>query len=122
MTLPSNTPQQGDFVRYLERLTIKKLDPQVRQLMLTPAAHAQVPRSGFLITPLEKAIFECLAETPFITHMKWVLGAWIATWLLARLVPGAGFLFILALVVYAGWVLFRINCGTSGALFKWGRS
>ena len=118
MTSPSNTPQDGDFVRYLERLTSNKLEPQLRQFMLTPAAREQAPPAGAPSTRPDKLILESLAETPFMTHLKWVLGVWIATRLLARLIPGLGFLFIPALVVYAGWVLFKVNRDTSSALFK----
>ena len=73
-TPQSNTPPDGDFVRYGERLTSSRLDAPVRQRMLAPV--------------------------------------------LAHFLPGAGFLFIPALIAYAAWVLFCINRDTSGALPK----
>ena len=53
-----------------------------------------------------------------LTHIKWVVGLWIAAQALARLVPGAGFLFLPALLVYAAWVIFKINRNSSGALVQ----
>ena len=121
--IPSNTPPDGDFVRYVERLTSTKVDPLVRQFMLTPAAGdgatpIDVTNPAASNAPADKAILESLSETPFLTHVKWVVGAWIATQFLARLIPGLGFLFIPALLAYAGWVLFKVNRDTSGALFQ----
>lgn len=59
-----------------------------------------------------------LAGMPLLTHIKWVVGLWIATQALARLVPGAGFLFLPALLAYAAWVIFKVNRSSSGALLQ----
>ncbi|MEO8390421.1 hypothetical protein [Polaromonas sp.] len=53
-----------------------------------------------------------------LTHIKWVVGLWIATQALAGLVPGAGFLFLPALLAYAAWVIFKVNRNSSGALVR----
>ncbi len=59
--------------------------------------------------PSVKAALEPFAGISFLTHVKWVLVAWIGTQLLARLLPGAGFLFIPFLLAYAAWVVFRVG-------------
>ena len=86
MMQPSNTPPDGDFVRYVERLT---------------AAQA-VARDG-------------VARIPFLRHVKWAVGLWVGTQILARFVPGAGFLFIPLLAVYAAWAIYNLRSRPPGA-------
>ena len=124
MTQASNTPPDGDFVRYLEKLTAlapvvtpaPKPETRLNQSGMGRAQPAKVMVQG---DPLaDKNVAAALVETSFFTHVKWVIGLWIASQALAKLLPGTGFLFVPSLIAYAAWVLFQVNRKTSGALGK----
>jgi len=131
VNLPSNTPPDGDFVRYVERLTSANANPDLN-------AHASAGLGGDRLKPEEKPSRRTpsptTAATPsakpaftsagtsggaaFITHVKWVVILWFATQALSALVPGAGFLFLPALLVYGVWAIFQANRASSGALLQ----
>ena len=110
MMQPSNTPPDGDFVRYLERLTAAQALARD-----TPAAGAPVAIPGLTSA---KAVLESVANIPFMRHVKWAAGLWVATQILARFVPGAGFLFIPLLAAYAAWVIYRLRSQPPGAFLQ----
>lgn len=120
MMQPSNTPPDGDFVRYVERLTAGKAAPGVQENFFGPqkAMPADVSRDALAGRPSVKAGLEPLARIPFLTHVKWVVVLWIATQALAWFLPGAGFLFIPVLALYAAWVIFSIRRKPPGAFFR----
>ena len=107
---PSNTPPDGDFVRYLERLTAAQAVAREQ-----PAAGAPMAVPGL---PSGKAGQQPVAHIPFLRHVKWAVGLWIATQILARFVPGAGFLFIPLLAVYAAWVIYSLRARPPGAFIQ----
>ena len=109
MMPPSNTPPQGDFVRYIERLTAVKVPPQSEPVP-TAGSSPAFERFGML-----KAGLEPLAQIPFARHVRWVVGLWIAVKVLASFVPGTGFLWLPLLVFYAAWVIFNLRRKAPGA-------
>ena len=110
MMPPSNTPPDGDFVRYLERLTAAQAVARD-----TPAAGVPVAIPGLTSA---KAGLESVANIPFMRHVKWAVGLWVATQILARFVPGAGFLFIPLLAAYAAWVIYRLRSQPPGTFLQ----
>lgn len=107
----SNTPPDGDFVRYVERLTGNTAAPAVREDLFMPK-DAGPDSTSFAASsgqPSDKAAQAPLRGMSFWTHIKWVVALWIATQALAKLVPAASQLFIPALMVYAVLVIFRVS-------------
>ena len=120
MIPPSNTPPDGDFVRYVERLTRSKPVAGTREDLLSSqaSAAASISLAANSGLPSAHAGLQPLTRISFLTHVKWVAALWIATQALATLVPAAGFLFIPALALYAAWVIFTIRHKLPGNFFK----
>lgn len=132
MNLPSNTPPDGDFVRYVERLTKANESANASsnahasagihddRLKPKEKPSLRVPSPATIATPSSKPTVTSAAASgaAFITHVKWVVILWFATQALSALVPGAGFLFLPALLVYGAWAIFQANRDSSGALLE----
>ena len=107
---PSNTPPDGDFVRYIERLTAAQAVAR-----RTPMVDAPVAVPG--LSPVTQGL-KPGARIPLMRHVRWAFGLWVATQILGRFVPGAGFLFIPLLAVYAAWRIYRLRSQPPGAFVK----
>jgi hypothetical protein len=121
MQHPSNTPSDGDFVRYVERLTasnaavaLGKRDNMLESRKKTmPPELAVVPRPAGVPAPVLTQPFRGFV---FWSHVKWLVALWVATQLLTNFVPLAGFLFLPAVAAYAAWVIFKARRHSSGGL------
>ena len=126
MIHPSDTPPDGDFASYVERLTGANATAGAREDLLkfqgakdaSSSSSSPYRFSASSGTPSVKPASTPLAGLSILTHIKWVVGLWIGTQALAAFVPGAGFLFIPALLAYAAWVIFTVNRNSSGALVQ----
>ncbi|MEO5659866.1 MAG: hypothetical protein ABIQ90_08730 [Polaromonas sp.] len=97
MNLPSNTPPDGDFARYLERLTGSQAVAGASADLLTPKTGASadmrfVASSG---VPSSNAGLQPLTGMSFWTHVKWVFVLWTVAQVLAMFVPSTGFVLFL---------------------------
>jgi hypothetical protein len=122
VNLPSNTPPDGDFVAYVERLTHTNAhaSAEAREDGLKPREKTapRAPSPAGIATPPAKSELVAATGAAFVTHVKWVVILWIATQVLSEVVPGAGFLFLPALLAYGAWAIFQANRRSSGALLQ----
>ena len=110
MTPPSNTPPDGDFAAYVERLTRPPVVPAPREDMIGNRAGRSLgtpfaATSGASQTPPHRP----WSASAILTHLKWLALIWTASLLLGKVVPGAGFLLIPAVAGYAAWAYLRHN-------------
>ena len=122
MQHPSDTPSNGDFVRYVERLTASNAAVALgrRDDMLEPKkVKTMAPESP--VVPRHTGVPALVLTQPlpgfvFWSHVKWLVALWVGTQLLANFVPWIGFLFLPAVLAYAAWVIFKAKRHSSGGL------
>ena len=104
----SNTPPNGDFVRYVERLTADKLPTETKAGMLAFKKTVTSTETGPATENFGamKVGLEPLTQISFLRHVRWVFGLWLAVQLLAWFVPGTGFVWLPLVVLYAAWAIF----------------
>lgn len=105
----SDTPPDGDFAAYVERLANTPTAAREREDLFKAKPQGAVsptfaPSAGMASL---QAPAPARGAISFLSHAKWAVVIWLATQGLARAVPGVGFLFIPALLAYAAWVIFK---------------
>lgn len=129
MQLPSDTPPDGDFARYIEQLSAKSNTQALGKPGMPAASHGQYSEGSNSLaakraSPAARGKQAANVEPPrSLTGIslwavgKWVVIAWIALEVLSAVFPRAGMMVLPLLMVFAAWVFYRFK-KYSPELFK----
>ena len=120
MTPPSNTPPNGDFAAYVERLTAPKAGVDMREDLFGSKSGMSAPTSFAASSGVRsvKAVPKPFKQIPFLLHIRWLFFLAIALQVLASFIPGTGFLFIPVLALYIAWVFFTLKRKPPGGFLR----
>lgn len=114
----SDTPKDGDFVRYIEQLA--RARQQQAASKLDPTAQVAIPKAS---QPSVKATRDPVSTLPaaptagdfsvssLVKPLRWLVLLWVVTQVLSQWLPGAGLLFVPVLLAGAAWWFFRFKDG-----------
>lgn len=121
MQLPSDTPPDGDFARYIEQLTAKSSAHALGKPGVPAVSHGQYregssPLAAERARSAERGKQTARVESPrpaagvsLWAVGKWVVIAWVALEVLSAVFPRAGMLVLPLLMVFAAWAFYRFK-------------
>ena len=113
MEVPSDTPADGDFVRYVEKLAAASEAAVFAKQAVTGAQDRRSPVPAAARPARREAVQGTAPVRPagpsLWTVGKWVLMAWVALQLLSVLLPRAGMFSVPLLLVFAAWAIYRFK-------------
>ena len=110
-------PPDGDFVRYVEQLSLaNERKPHLSSKALRDASGTShgseaIKSKDTALPLLSAALANSFSISSLVKPLRWLVFICIATQLLSNWLPGAGFLFIPLFLAWAVWWFFKFKDG-----------
>ena len=106
--IPSNTPPNGDFVRYVERLSGAPVAAGSKEDLRVPQPNpAGMPLSTNAGLLTGEVSTKLVTGQSLVHHIKWLASAFVIIQVIGIFIPVVSFLFFPILLAYVVWAIFK---------------